>query len=337
MIKTDIIIIGAGPVGLFTIFEAGLMKLRCHVIDSISTIGGQLNEIYPKKPIYDIPGYPIILAGDLIDNLKKQASPFKPGFTLGERAEKITKSSDGNFIVETNKGKKHQSKVVIIPGGLGSFEPRKPLLENLSKYEGEGIQYSINEPNLFFKKKVFISGGGDSALDWAIYLAENSSQKICLIHRSEIFRAHKDSVSKVYELAEKGKIDLKTNSEIISLHGNKKLKEVSIKNKNNIIRKEKLDFWLPLFGFSPKLGPINDWGLEIEKNSILVDNTMDYQTNIKGIFAVGDINTYPGKLKLILCGFHEATLAVQSAYKIINPNLKYTLKYTTVQGIKGFN
>ena len=337
MIKTDILIVGAGPVGLFTVFEAGLMNLSCHVIDTIPKIGGQLNEIYPKKPIYDIPGFPIILAGDLIKNLMDQASPFNPSFTLGERAEFITKTRDDSYIITTDMGTEHEAKVIIISAGLGSFEPRKPLIENISKYENKGIEYIIRDPKMFLDKKVFISGGGDSALDWAIYLAEKSSNPVGLIHRSEMFRAHKDSIKKIYALEKKGKIILYTNSEVIDIDGDELLKSIYIKKKNNEIKKEKLEYWLPLFGMSPKLGPINNWGLNIEKNAILVDNKIDYQTNLKGVFAVGDINTYPGKLKLILCGFHEATLAVQSAYKIINPNKKYTLKYTTVQGIQGFN
>jgi len=337
MIKTDILIVGAGPVGLFTVFEAGLMKLSCHVIDTIPKIGGQLNEIYPKKPIYDIPGFPIILAGDLIKNLMDQASPFNPSFTLGERAEFITKTRDDSYIITTDMGTEHEAKVIIISAGLGSFEPRKPLIENISKYENKGIEYIIRDPKMFLDKKVFISGGGDSALDWAIYLAEKSSNPVGLIHRSEMFRAHKDSIKKIYALEKKGKIILYTNSEVIDIDGDELLKSIYIKKKNNEIKKEKLEYWLPLFGMSPKLGPINNWGLNIEKNAILVDNKIDYQTNLKGVFAVGDINTYPGKLKLILCGFHEATLAVQSAYKIINPNKKYILKYTTVQGIQGFN
>ena len=337
MIKTDIVIIGAGPVGLFAVFEAGLMKLKCHVIDAIPIPGGQLSEIYPKKPIYDIPGFPSILAGELIDNLMKQASPFKPGFTLGERAESIVKRKNGEFIVTTNKGTKHIAPIIFIAGGLGSFEPRKPKIDNIEYFEDKGVNYFVKEPALFEKKKIFISGGGDSALDWAIYFAENFKNNVGLIHRSDFFRAHNDSVLKMQNLCKKGKISLYTNSEVISLNGNNFLESIVVKNSDGDTSKHFLDCWLPLFGLSPKLGPISNWDLEIEKNAIKVDNTIDYQTNIEGIFAIGDVNTYPGKLKLILCGFHEATLAVQSAYKIINPTKKVVLKYTTVQGIKGFD
>lgn len=337
MIKTDIIIIGAGPVGIFAVFEAGLMKLKCHLIDAIPFAGGQLSEIYPKKPIYDIPGFPSVLAGDLVDNLMEQAKPFKPGFTLGERAESIVKQEDGTFIVTSSEGSKHNAPIIFIAGGLGSFEPRKPKIDNLDKYENKGIYYFIKDPKLFERKKIYISGGGDSALDWAIYFAEKTRNTIGLIHRSDFFRAHKDSVDKIHKLKNKGKIELYTNSEVISLEGEKSLESITIKNNNGGLKKLSLDYWLPLFGLSPKLGPIANWNLDIEKNAIKVNHTLDYQTNIPGIYAIGDVNTYPGKLKLILCGFHEATLAVQSAYKIINPNKKVVLKYTTVQGIQGFD
>ena len=336
MIKTDIIIIGAGPVGLFAVFEAGLMKLKCHLIDAIPEVGGQLTEIYPKKPIYDIPGYPTILAGELINNLMEQASPFKPSFTLGERAEKINKQVDGNFIVTTNEGTKHQAPVIMIAGGLGSFEPRKPKIDVLNNFEKKGVEFMVKDPEVFIGKKIFISGGGDSALDWAIYFAEHNDSSVGLVHRSESFRAHKDSVEKVAKLQKEGKIDFYTNAEVIDLKGDEALTMIEIKQKDQPNIKVKVDVWLPLFGLSPKLGPIANWGLAIEKNAIKVDNTLDYQSNIPGIFAIGDVNTYPGKLKLILCGFHEATLAVQKAYKIINPDKRFTLKYTTVQGIQGF-
>lgn len=333
MIKTDIIIVGAGPVGLFAVFEAGLMKLRCHLIDAIPQAGGQLSEIYPKKPIYDIPGYPSVLAGELVDKLMEQAEPFKPGFTLGERAETIEKQEDGSFIVTTARGTQHHAPVVMIAGGLGSFEPRKPLIENLSDYENKGVNYIVKDPEQYEGQEIVISGGGDSALDWAVYFAERNGF-VHLVHRSDRFRAHKDSVGKAYELEEAGKLKMYTFSEVKGLEGNQDLERVVIESKT---KKTTIDtkLWFPLFGLSPKLGPIGDWGLEIEKNAIVVD-TFDYQTNRPGIFAVGDVNTYPGKLKLILCGFHEATLAVQTAYKIINPDKKFTLKYTTVQGVQGF-
>lgn len=336
MIETDIIIIGAGPCGLFTVFEAGLLKLRCHLIDSLPQPGGQCSEIYPKKPIYDIPGFPSVLAGELVDNLMEQARPFKPGFTLGESAETIEKTGDGKFIVTTNRGTKHIAPNVAIAGGLGVFEPRKPPINNLTDFEDKGVEYIIKDPEIYRGKNVVISGGGDSALDWSIYLVEKRiAASVTLVHRSQTFRGHLDSVQKVMDMSEQGKIGLVLDAEVTGLSGNGVLKNVTInqKEKGDIV--QDADHFVPLFGLTPKLGPIANWGLEIEKNAIKV-NTFDYSTNIEGIYAIGDVNTYPGKLKLILCGFHEATLMVQSAFKRIYPNKNLVLKYTTVNGVQGF-
>lgn len=334
MIKTDIIIVGAGPTGIFTVFEAGLLKLKCHLIDALPQPGGQCSEIYPKKPIYDIPGFPEILAGDLTKNLLEQCKQFEPGFTLGERAEEIEKDDSGMFTVTTNKGTKHQAPIVAIAGGLGSFEPRKPQIENIAFYEDKGVEYIIKDPEIYRNKKVVIAGGGDSALDWSIFLA-NINAEVTLVHRRNEFRGALDSVEKVRELKNQNKINIITPAEITKLNGEDKLNSIII-TKDNIETEVIVDHFIPLFGLSPKLGPIANWGLDIEKNAIKV-NTFDYQTNIPGIFAIGDVNTYPGKLKLILCGFHEATLMCQTAYKIINPGKKYVLKYTTVSGIDGFD
>ena len=334
MIKTDIIIIGAGPIGIFTVFEAGLLKLKCHLIDALPQPGGQCSEIYPKKPIYDIPAYPEILAGELTNKLLEQCKQFEPGFTLGERAEEIEKDADGIFTVTTNKGTIHQAPVVAIAGGLGSFEPRKPQLEDISFYEDKGIEYIIKDPEIYRNKKIVIAGGGDSALDWSIFLA-NINADVTLVHRRNEFRGALDSVEKVRDLKNQNRINIITPAEIVKLNGKEKLESVVIL-KNDVEKELKVDHFIPLFGLSPKLGPIANWGLEIEKNAIKVD-TYDYQTNVPGVFAIGDINTYPGKLKLILCGFHEATLMCQSAYKIINPGKKNVLKYTTVTGIHGFD
>ncbi|MFK7810027.1 MAG: NAD(P)/FAD-dependent oxidoreductase [Saprospiraceae bacterium] len=335
MIKTDILIIGAGPTGLFTVFEAGLLKLRTHLIDALPQPGGQCAEIYPKKPIFDIPGFPEIMAGELVDNLMEQGKQFQPGFTLGERAETIEKLDDGTFIVTTNKGTQHHAPVVAIAGGLGSFEPRKPKLENLEKYEDKGVAYIIRDPEVYRDKKVVIAGGGDSALDWSIFLTDVASS-VTLIHRRNEFRGALDSVEKAIELKKAGKIEIITPAEVASLNGNGTLQSISIKKEDENFEIE-TDAFIPLFGLTPKLGPIADWGLEIEKNAIKVDNALDYQTNIPGIFAIGDVNTYPGKLKLILCGFHEATIMCQAAYKIINPGKRYVMKYTTVAGVDGFD
>jgi thioredoxin reductase (NADPH) len=335
MIKTDILIIGAGPTGLFTVFEAGLLKLKCHILDALPQPGGQLSELYPKKPIYDIPGFPEVLAGDLVNNLMEQIKQFEPGFTLGERAETIDKQDDGSFIVTSNKGTKFHASVVAIAGGLGSFEPRKPLIEDIEFFEKKGVKYFIKNPEKFRNKRVVIAGGGDSALDWSVFLS-NVASEVTLIHRRNEFRGALDSVEKVQELKNAGKIKLITPAEVIGLNGTEHLESIIIEE-NGAQRTIPTDYFIPLFGLTPKLGPIANWGLEIEKNAIKVNNALDYQTNIPGIFAIGDVNTYPGKLKLILCGFHEATIMCQAAFKIINPGKKYVMKYTTVSGIDGFD
>ena len=335
MIKTDIIIIGAGPTGLFAVFEAGLLKLKCHLIDSLPQPGGQCAEIYPKKPIYDIPSRPEILAGDLVDQLMTQIQPFKPGFTLGETAQEIHKERDGSFVVTTDKGTQHQAQVVAIAGGLGTFEPRKPDLANLILWEDKGVDYIIREPEKYRNKNVLIAGGGDSALDWTIVLAE-LAQSVTLVHRRNQFRGALDSVQKVQALKDQNKIQVITPAEVIALDGDRHLTNVTLKVEGTSVN-QAVDYFIPLFGLTPKLGPIANWGLEIEKNAIKVDNSLDYQTNIPGIYAIGDVNIYPGKLKLILCGFHEATLMCHSAFQRIFPKKKNVLKYTTVSGITGFD
>ena len=335
MIQTDILIIGAGPTGLFTVFEAGLLKLRCHIIDALPQPGGQLAELYPKKPIFDIPGFPSVNAGELVDNLMEQIKQFEPGFTLNEVADTIEKQNDGSFIVTTNKGTKHQAKAIAIAGGLGSFEPRKPELENIAQFEEKGVEYFVRNPEMFRDKRIVIAGGGDSALDWSIFLADVASE-VTLVHRRNEFRGALDSVEKVQELKHLGKINLITPAEVREIYGDEHLNSITIEKEGEKQTIE-TDYLIPLFGLSPKLGPIANWGLEIEKNAIKVNNALDYQTNVEGIYAIGDINTYPGKLKLILCGFHEATMAVQSIYQRLNPGKKFILKYTTVSGVDGFD
>jgi thioredoxin reductase (NADPH) len=334
MIQTDICIIGAGPVGLFSVFEAGLLKMRCHLVDALPQIGGQLSEIYPKKPIYDIPGFPDILAQDLVDNLKKQIDPFKPTFTLGERVETLTKLEDESFLLVTSDKTEINAKVIVIAGGLGCFEPRKPEIENLEHFEGKGVHYMVKDPERFRGKKLIIAGGGDSALDWTIFLSDVASE-VTLVHRNESFRGAPDSAEKVVELAKAGKINLLLNSNLKSLQGNGVLKSVSVLGKDKQLKELEADCLIPLFGLSPKLGPLSDWGLNIDKCAIEV-NTFDYSTNIPGVFAIGDINTYPGKLKLILCGFHEAAMMAQSAFKFVYPDKKVSFKYTTVNGVNAF-
>lgn len=336
MIQTDIAIIGAGPVGLFAIFEAGLLKMRCHLIDYLPQVGGQLSEIYPKKPIYDIPGFPSVGAQELVDNLMEQAKPFNPTFTLGERVEELERRDHADFVLTTNMGTQIQAKAVVIAGGLGVFEPRKPAVSDLEKFEnGKGVNYMILDPEKFRNQRVVLAGGGDSALDWTIFLSEMVSE-LTLIHRSESFRGAPDSVSKVMELAEKKKINLVLNTNLTSVAGNGHLHSVTMEHsKTKEVSTIETDHLIPLFGLSPKLGPIEKWGLTIDKNAIVV-NTDDYSTGVDGIWAIGDINTYTNKLKLILCGFHEAALMSHSVYKYINPGVKYTMKYTTVNGVNEF-
>lgn len=334
MINTDICIIGAGPVGLFAVFEAGLLKMRCHLIDVLPQVGGQLSEIYPHKPIYDIPGYPSITAQELIDKQLEQIKPFDPTFTLGERVEHITKQDDGSFIIETNDHTMVHTQVIVIAGGLGCFEPRKPEIPNLHFYEGKGVDYMVKDPAKYRDKKIVIAGGGDSALDWTFHLAD-IAQQVTLIHRSDSFRGAPDSAEKVFKLAQQGKINLLLSHSLINIHGNGSLSHVETTNKDKEVIATEADYFIPLYGLTPKLGPIADWGLNIDKNAIAV-NTFDYSTNVERIYAIGDINTYPGKLKLILCGYHEAALMCQSAFKFVYPDQKLTFKYTTVNGINTF-
>jgi thioredoxin reductase (NADPH) len=334
MLKTDICIIGAGPVGLFAVFEAGLLKMRCHVVDVLPQVGGQLSEIYPKKPIYDIPGFPEIKAGDLVENLSRQIQPFKPTFTLGEKVTEVTKTEEGGFTVTTTDQTTISCKVIVIAGGLGCFEPRKPEIENLARFEGKGVVYFVKDPETFREKNLVITGGGDSALDWTLYLAP-LAKKLTLIHRNENFRGAPDSAEKVFALAEAGRISLLLNTNLQSISGNGHLQSIAcVDSSKNIVTIE-TDYLIPLFGLSPKLGPIHEWGLTIDKNAIPV-NTVDYSTNVPGIFAIGDINTYPGKLKLILSGFHEAALMAQGAFKFVYPEQKLSFKYTTVNGVNAF-
>ncbi len=334
MISTDLCIIGAGPVGLFAVFEAGLLKMRCHLIDTLPQVGGQLSEIYPHKPIYDIPGYPEIKAQELVERLMEQIAPFDPGFTLGERVETLVKQDDGSLLVGTNDGTMIHCQVVVIAGGLGCFEPRKPDIEGLIDFEGKGVEYMVKNPETFRNKRVILAGGGDSALDWTIFLSD-VAERVTLIHRGDTFRGAPDSAEKVHELANNGKIDLILQSNLLSVSGTDHLKEVSFLGRDQVKTSVETDFLIPLFGLSPKLGPIAEWGLTIDKSAIQV-NTFDYSTNVDRIYAIGDINTYPGKLKLILCGFHEAALMVQSVFKYVHPDQKLSFKYTTVYGVNAF-
>ena len=332
-IKTDVAIVGAGPVGLFAVFELGLLKLRAHVMDVLPKVGGQLTEIYPNKPIYDIPGYPKILAGELIERLMEQIRPFNPSFGLGQRVVSIEKQADGTFLVGSSTGARVHAKAVIIAGGMGCFEPRKPRAKGLEEFENKGVEYFIIDPESFKGKRVLIAGGGDSALDWTIHLSD-IAESLHLVHRRGEFRGAPDSAAKVINMAREGKIQLHLNAQLIELGGRETLEYAGIKHSDGRIHKIELDYVIPLFGLSPKLGPIAEWGIEIEKKAVVVD-PLSYSTNIDGIYAIGDINHYPGKLKLILSGFHESAIAAHSIFKYIHPDEVSAFNYTTLTGIEG--
>jgi len=334
MITTDICIVGAGPVGLFAVFEAGLLKMRCHLIDVLPQVGGQLSEIYPHKPIYDIPGYPEINAQDLVTKLMEQIKPFHPGFTLGERVETVDRQDDDSLIVKTNSHTAISCRVLVIAGGLGCFEPRKPDIDRLIEFEGKGVAYMVKDPEKFRNRQIVLAGGGDSALDWAIFLA-GIAARVTLVHRGSTFRGTPDSAEKVFALAKAGNIDLILQSNVTGLDGDEYLQTVSVLGHDHALTILAADHFIPLFGLSPKLGPISDWGLNMDKSAIEV-RTADFSTNVARIYAIGDINTYPGKLKLILCGFHEAALMAQSAFKYVYPDQKLSFKYTTVYGVPEF-
>ncbi len=318
--------------GLFAVFEAGLLKLRCHVVDALPAVGGQLTEIYPKKPIYDIPGFPEVLAGDLVRNLMRQIEPFHPTFTLGERVERFAKLEDGSFQLFTTDGTEILCKAVAIAGGLGSFEPRKPAIDELERFEqGRGVYYMVRDPETFRDKRIVIAGGGDSALDWTIFLAD-IAKEVTLVHRGTTFRGAADSAEKVKNLHEAGRARLVLSSNVTHVHGIDNLEAVTITANDGTTESLPVDAFIPLFGLTPKLGPIGEWNLGLDNDAVQVD-TLDYSTSVPGVYAIGDINTYPGKLKLILCGFHEAALMAQGAYKYMFPDKKYVLKYTTVNGV----
>ncbi len=332
---TDVIIIGAGPCGLFAVFEAGMLKLHCHLIDYLPLPGGQCAEIYPKKPIYDIPAHPSILAGDLIGNLLKQIEPFKPRFTLGERAESLEQLEGGQFRLTTHGGETIEAPTVLIAGGLGCFEPRKPALDNLAAFEDHGVDYIIKDPEKYRGKHVVVAGGGDSALDWTIVLADIAAS-VALVHRSQTFRAAPDSLAKAHALAQSGKVTLLTDAQVTGLQGNGHLEKVTIAFADSSSIEQPAEYFIPLFGLSPRLGPIATWGLGMERHGVAVD-PLTFMTTVPGVYAVGDIAEYPNKLKLILSGFYEAAVALHSEYQRLHGGKKHVIKYTTITGITGFD
>ena len=325
MIKTDVVIIGAGPTGLFCAHQLGIIGLKCEIVDNLDKIGGQCIELYPDKPIYDIPAVPECTGEELTNNLIKQIKPFNFNFHLNDRVQELRQENE-NWIVKTINGKEFNTPNVVIAGGVGSFEPRKLPTKSAEKFDGKTVLYSIKDKSIFKDKSVAIFGGGDSALDWAIELS--STSKVSLIHRRDEFRGAPASVQKIKELSEKNKINLFTKYSIKDVKGNGSLEEVEIKSEEGESKTLKADYVLGFFGLIMQLGPIAEWGLNLDKKTIPV-NTENFETNKKGIFAIGDICNYPGKLKLILSGFHEGALAARGCFKYARPNEKYRFEFTT--------
>ena len=325
MIDTDVLVIGGGPTGLFCVHQLGIIGLKCEVIDNLDKIGGQCIELYPDKPIYDIPGIPVCTGEELTSKLIEQIKPFKTNFHLSDRVEEVKKNKN-NWIIKTSKGKEFKTTSIVVAGGVGSFEPRKFFLKECEKFEEKEIFYSVKNKTIFENKTVSIFGGGDSALDWAIELSTNS--KVHLIHRRDEFRGVQASVDKVKELSKKGKIELLTKYQLSSVKGDKKIESIDIQHDEGSIKNIKTDCLLGFFGLIMKLGPIANWGLNLDKKHIPV-NTENFETNQKGIFAIGDICTYAGKLKLILSGFHEGALAARGCFKYARPDEKLRFEFTT--------
>ena len=325
-IKTDCLIVGAGPIGLFAVFELGILGLSCEVVDNLDKIGGQCAELYPDKPIYDIPALPECTGLSLIENLQKQIKPFNTSFHLNERIDQISNEGD-LWIVKTSANKVFETPNIFIAGGVGSFEPRKPPIESVSMFEGKGIEYSIPNKDYYAGKKIVIFGGGDSALDWTVELSKIASH-ITLVHRRDEFKAAQHTVSLMEGLVKEGKVDLITNHQISDVSGDMRIKKAVIKDKSDVTQEIDCDEILIFYGLKMELGPINDWGLNLNEKQISV-NTENFETNLPGVFAIGDISYYPGKLKLILSGFHEAALASQKAFVRAKPDETLTFRYTT--------
>jgi thioredoxin reductase (NADPH) len=331
-IETDAVIIGAGPVGLFQVFELGLLEIKAHVIDSLSYPGGQPIELYPDKPIYDIPAIPVCTGKELTDALMKQIEPFGATFHLGQTVMQVEKQADGRFYIETDKGTRFLTKTIFIAAGVGAFEPRLLKVDGLDAFNGTQLHYRVKNPALFKDKNLVIVGGGDSALDWALNFAqdgENKAESVILVHRRDGFKAAPASVAKMKELCDAFEMQFMVGqvTDIVASEG--KLEQIKVTGGDGVTRTVPLDMLLVFFGLSPKLGPIANWSLEIERKQLVVD-TEKFSTNVPGIFAVGDINTYPGKKKLILSGFHECALAAFAAAAIIFPEKgKIHLQYTT--------
>ena len=327
VITTDALIIGAGPVGLFAVFELGLLDMKAHLVDILDKIGGQCAELYPEKPIYDIPGVPYCTGHSLVDSLMTQIKPFKPEFHLQEMVETIEKIGDPGFRLTTDAGKVFECKVVVISAGGGSFQPKRPPVPGVEAYEGASVFYAVRKMEQFRDKELLIVGGGDSALDWTLNL-HPVAKRVTLLHRRDDFRAAPHSVEQMRALVNSGKIDLKIG-QVTSLEGEGgRLSAATVKGNDNAISKVRCDTMLPFFGLTMKLGPVANWGIALENNLVPVE-TSAFETSVPGIFAIGDINTYRGKLKLILCGFHEGALMAQKAHRYVYPDKRLVFQYTT--------
>ncbi|MCX8004601.1 MAG: NAD(P)/FAD-dependent oxidoreductase [Burkholderiaceae bacterium] len=326
-IETDAVIVGAGPVGLFQVFELGLLEIKAHVIDTLNHVGGQCVELYPDKPIYDIPAVPVCTGQELTDNLLKQIAPFNATFHLGQEVTVVERRDDGRFHVETSLGTRFVAKTIFIAAGVGSFQPRTLKVEGIEKFEGTQLFYRVKDPSRFYGKNLVICGGGDSALDWTLALV-GKAESVILLHRREGFRAAPASVAKMRELVEKLEMQLMIGQISGFEEKDGRLTEIRVTSLDGVTRRVPLDMLLVFYGLSPKLGPIAQWGLQLERKQIVVD-TEKFETSVPGIFAVGDINTYPGKKKLILSGFHEAALAAFGAARYVFPDKKIHLQYTT--------
>jgi thioredoxin reductase (NADPH) len=331
---TDVAIIGAGPVGLFAVFECGMLKMKTHVVDALDMAGGQCAALYPEKPIYDIPGYPNVGALELIENLQAQAAPFAPVYHLGQRVEKLARVDDGWLELETAKGTRIRAKAVILAAGVGAFGPNKPPLARIDAFENKGVHYFVSRREDFRGRRVAIAGGGDSALDWALSLADVAA-RVMVIHRRDKFRGAPDTVAKVMDLAKQGKIDLVTPYQLEALEGEPgALTHVVLKDLDGKVRKLEADALLAFFGLAMNLGPIAGWGLALHKGNIAVE-AATLATSVPGIFAIGDIADYPGKLKLILQGFAEAAMAAHAAHKLVHPGEVLHFEYSTTKGVPG--
>jgi len=327
-IKTDVVIIGAGPIGLFAVFELGLLDMKCHLVDILDKIGGQCAELYPEKPIYDIPGVPMTSAQGLVDSLMEQIKPFNPQFHLNEMVESVEKIGDPLFRVKTDQGTEFEAKIVVIAAGGGSFQPKRPPIPGIEPYEGKSVFYSVRKMEAFRDKRILIVGGGDSALDWTLNLTP-LAKHLTLLHRRPEFRAAPDSVNKMQALVGEGKIDF-VQGQVTSLAGSDgQLQKAHGKGNDGSAFEIACDALLPFFGLTMKLGPVGNWGFDLKDNEFIPVETASFETSQPGIFAIGDINWYPGKLKLILSGFHEGALMAQKAYRYVFPDKRLVFQYTT--------